>query len=103
MFFAPRRLLPRAGPTTTTCFAAQGKPLFALKTIPQGAATSVWAGVVATADEVGGRYCENCHVATSATLDPLGPLSEGVRLYALDAKRAVALWAKSEALVGESF
>ncbi len=24
--------------------------------------TSVWAAVVASADEVGGRYCENCHV-----------------------------------------
>src|SRR5262245_21794871 len=42
--------------------AAEGKPAFQWKTIPQGAATSVWAGVVAPADEVGGRYCENCHV-----------------------------------------
>jgi hypothetical protein len=35
------------------------------KTIPQGAATSVWAAVVAPADEVGGQYCENCHVGKS--------------------------------------
>ena len=42
--------------------AAEGKPPFRWKTIPQGAATSVWAGVVAPADEIGGRYCENCHV-----------------------------------------
>src|ERR1700746_142660 len=41
--------------------AAEGKAPFQLKTVPQGAATSVWAGVVAPADEVGGRYCENCH------------------------------------------
>jgi len=41
--------------------AAQGKGPFQWKTIPQGAATSVWAGVVAPADEIGGRYCENCH------------------------------------------
>src|ERR1700732_745681 len=40
--------------------AAEGKAPFQLKTIPQGAATSVWAGVVASADEIGGRYCENC-------------------------------------------
>ena len=33
--------------------AAEGKPPFQWKTIPQGAATSVWAGVVAEADEVG--------------------------------------------------
>jgi hypothetical protein len=41
---------------------AAGKPDFKFKTIPQGAASSVWAGVVAPADEVGGRYCEDCHV-----------------------------------------
>ena len=38
---------------------ASGEPDFSFKTIPQGAATSAWAGVVATADEVGGRYCKN--------------------------------------------
>jgi hypothetical protein len=42
--------------------AAEGKAPFQWKTIPQGAATSVWAGVVAPADEMGGQYCENCHV-----------------------------------------
>ncbi len=74
------------------------------KTAPQGAATSIWAGVVAEADEVGGRYCENCHVTTRVTLDPIDPVSEeGVRPYALDLERAAALWAKSEALVGERF
>src|ERR1700692_596836 len=41
---------------------AEGKGPFQWKTIPQGAATSVWAGVVAPAGEVGGHYCENCHV-----------------------------------------
>src|SRR5262249_33511066 len=30
--------------------AAEGKPLFQWKSIPQGAATSVWAGVVASGD-----------------------------------------------------
>src|SRR5580704_9012429 len=42
--------------------AAEGRAPFQWKTIPQEAATSVWAGVVASADEIGGRYCENCHV-----------------------------------------
>ena len=42
--------------------AAEGKGPFQWKTVPQGAATSVWAGAVAPADEVGGRYCENCKV-----------------------------------------
>jgi hypothetical protein len=35
--------------------AAAGKPPFQLKSVPQGAATSIWAGVVASADEVGGN------------------------------------------------
>ncbi len=42
---------------------AAGEPDFKFKTIPQGAATSIWAGAVAAADDVGGRYCEDCHVA----------------------------------------
>src|SRR3954463_15233475 len=59
--------------------AKEGKPPFEFKTIPQGAATSVWAGVVADPEEIGGRYCENCHVATVVTEAPLSRLSEGVR------------------------
>ncbi|MBO9715022.1 SDR family NAD(P)-dependent oxidoreductase [Sphingomonas sp.] len=82
--------------------AAQGRPAFEWKTIPQGAATSVWAGFVASADAVGGRYCENCHVS-DVTDGPIGPTSEGVRGYALDLERAKALWAKSEGMVGERF
>jgi NAD(P)-dependent dehydrogenase (short-subunit alcohol dehydrogenase family) len=84
--------------------AAEGKGPFQLKTIPQGAATSVWAGVVAPAEEIGGRYCENCHVG-SIVPDrvTISATSEGVRGYALDPNTAEALWKKSEELVGESF
>ncbi|WP_293678427.1 SDR family NAD(P)-dependent oxidoreductase [uncultured Phenylobacterium sp.] len=77
-----------------------GASNFSFKTIPQGAATSVWAGAVAAADEVGGRYCEDCHVAELQE-DPNA--RGGVRAYALDPDRAKALWAKSEAMVGEQF
>src|ERR1700721_1153114 len=42
--------------------AAEGKGPFQWKTIPQGAATSVWTGVVASADAIGGRYCANVPV-----------------------------------------
>jgi hypothetical protein len=84
--------------------AAEGKPPFQFKTIPQGTATSVWAGVVAQADEVGGLYCENCHVGVIVPDDrKISAISEGVREYALDPERARALWAKSEELVGERF
>jgi len=81
--------------------AAAGKGPFQFKSIPQGAATSVWAGVVAPAEEIGGKYCENCHVAQLVP-DDLN-FTEGVRGYALDADKAEALWKKSEELVGESF
>jgi hypothetical protein len=33
-----------------------------IDSLPLDAATSVWAAVVALADEVGGQYCENCHI-----------------------------------------
>ena len=42
---------------------ASGAPPMKWKSIPQGAATTVWSGFVASADTVGGKYCEDCHVA----------------------------------------
>ena len=84
--------------------AAEGKGPFRWKTIPQGAATSVWAGVVASADEIGARYCENCHVGNIVPdAADLSVVSEGVRAYAVDPTNAEALWKKSEEMVGESF
>ncbi|MBS1101666.1 SDR family NAD(P)-dependent oxidoreductase [Gluconobacter sp. Dm-62] len=84
--------------------AAEGKPPFQFKTIPQGAATSVWAGVIAEADAVGAHYCEDCHVSAVVPDElPLGLGSEGVRAYAIDPAHAEALWAKSEEMVGETF
>jgi len=79
---------------------APGAPAFSWKTIPQGAATSVWAGVVAPADAVAAHFCEDCHVAE--IVDDPG-LRAGVRAYALDPEHAKALWAKSEEMVGERF
>ena len=69
--------------------------------MPQGAATSVWAAAVAKADAVGGRYCEDCHVAE--VIDAPGFTFGGVRPYALNRETAKALWAKSEEMVGERF
>jgi len=81
---------------------AAGRPDFALKTVPQGAATSVWAAVVADGDAVGGRYCEDCQVAAITVGEPTGA-QDGVKPYAQDPDHADALWAKSEELVGERF
>ncbi|MFP5077924.1 SDR family NAD(P)-dependent oxidoreductase [Rhizobium sp. YIM 134829] len=80
--------------------AKAGLPPFAFKTIPQGAATSVWAAIVADADLVGGRYCEDCHVAEIVEGQAL---RNGVRAYAVDGERAKQLWAKSEEWVGERY
>jgi NAD(P)-dependent dehydrogenase (short-subunit alcohol dehydrogenase family) len=95
---APQALQQRLDSINATRPA--GAPPFAFKTVPQGAATTVWSGVVAPAHVVGGRYCEDCHIAEIEN-DPKVP--SGVRPYALDPAHAKALWAKSEEMVGETF
>jgi NAD(P)-dependent dehydrogenase (short-subunit alcohol dehydrogenase family) len=78
----------------------KGAAPFSYKSIPQGAATSLWAACVADAASIGARYCEDCHVAEVASVPGV---REGVQPYALDPQRAQALWQKSEELVGERF
>jgi NAD(P)-dependent dehydrogenase (short-subunit alcohol dehydrogenase family) len=98
-----RHLTPEALEALLKATAASqppGAPPLSYKSIPQGAATSVWSGVVAPADSVGGHYCEDCHVAEIVN-NP--NFRGGVRGYALDPERAKALWAKSELMVGEQF
>jgi NAD(P)-dependent dehydrogenase (short-subunit alcohol dehydrogenase family) len=80
--------------------AARGDRKIVAKEIPAGAATSVWAGVVADADAVGGHYCEDCAVSPVIAE---GGGSPGVMAYAVDPDTATALWARSEELVGERF
>jgi NAD(P)-dependent dehydrogenase (short-subunit alcohol dehydrogenase family) len=78
----------------------KGAAAFSYKSIPQGAATSVWAACVADSEAIGGRYCEDCHVAEVVSTPGL---RGGVQPYALDPQRARALWLKSEELVNEHF
>ncbi|KZX58583.1 short-chain dehydrogenase [Halioglobus sp. HI00S01] len=69
------------------------------KSIPAGAATSVWA---ATSPELAGRgglYLEDCHIAEPAA----GDSRCGVESYALDAQAADQLWSLTEELIGEAF
>jgi hypothetical protein len=64
----------------------------------------VWAAVVADADQIGGRYAEDCHVSPVSDIDPMTPEGRtGVRSYAIDPRRSSRLWTISEELVGEEF
>jgi NAD(P)-dependent dehydrogenase (short-subunit alcohol dehydrogenase family) len=94
-------VIERIAEQVNAAYLAAGRPPFHWKSIPQGAATSVWAGAVANASEVGAGYCEDCHVAEVVADDATTPW--GVRSYALNPETAKALWAKSEEMVGERF
>jgi len=61
------------------------------KSIPEGAATTVWAASAAELAARGGLYLEDCEVSTKAAP------------YALDPDAARRLWAMSEEMVGERF
>jgi hypothetical protein len=71
-----------------------------LKTIPAGAATSVYAATAPELEGRGGLYLEDCHVAQ---IDDRENAAEGVRSYALDADAARRLWSVSEKMVGQTF
>jgi NAD(P)-dependent dehydrogenase (short-subunit alcohol dehydrogenase family) len=74
------------------------------KTTAAGAATAVWAAFVADADEVGGGYAEDCHLAPVNDEEATATTGRtGVRSYAVDRDRAARLWSLSEELVDERF
>lgn len=95
-YFAPEDL-QNLFETVGKARAEAGLPPGELKDIPQAAATSVWAAVVADKDEIGGRYLEDCAIAPID--DRPIPFADGVRSYALDTDRAKRLWAISEDLI----
>lgn len=69
------------------------------KSIPAGAATSVWAATSAELEGQGGLYLEDCSIGEPATEDSPG----GYSPWALDADAAEQLWQLSEQLVGQHF
>jgi len=72
----------------------------ALKTIPQGAATTIWAATSPLLNELGGVYCENADVALlSSDVSLIG----GIKEYSLDETSAKRLWTLSEQLAGITF
>jgi NAD(P)-dependent dehydrogenase (short-subunit alcohol dehydrogenase family) len=71
-----------------------------LKTIPQGAATTVWCATSPLLNNVGGVYCEDAEVAELASDISM---SNGVKRYSLDEVSAKRLWKLSEAMTGVTF
>jgi NAD(P)-dependent dehydrogenase (short-subunit alcohol dehydrogenase family) len=71
-----------------------------LKTIPQGAATTVWAATSPLLHNLGGVYCEDVEVAE---INHEQTFSAGVKSYSLDETHAKRLWKLSEEMTGIIF
>jgi NAD(P)-dependent dehydrogenase (short-subunit alcohol dehydrogenase family) len=72
-----------------------------LKTIPQGAATTVWCATSEMLNDLGGVYCEDADIAE---LDaPGSSTTHGVAPCSLDEASADKLWKLSEDLTGVAF
>jgi hypothetical protein len=71
-----------------------------LKTIPQGAATTVWCATSPLLNDLGGVYCEDADIA-ELSHDP--SLPGGVQPYSLDEANAKRLWEVSEKWTGIEF
>lgn len=94
-------------------YDAEGKtildPKKGMKTIQQGASTTVWCATSPQLEGLGGVYCEDTDVAIlheggkEATALASMDLSKGVMPYALDKESGEKLWALSEALIGLEF
>jgi len=73
-----------------------------LKTIPQGAATTVWCATSPMLNNIGGVYCEDADVAELVHGNEF-PGSRGVQSYSLDRMNAKKLWKLSEEMTGVIF
>lgn len=70
-----------------------------LKTIPQGAATTLWCATSPLLENIGGVYCEDVNIAVLAETAS----HQGVAAYSLDENSARRLWDLSEKLTGIHF
>jgi NAD(P)-dependent dehydrogenase (short-subunit alcohol dehydrogenase family) len=81
-----------------------------LKTVEQGAATSVWCATSPQLAGMGGAYCENSDIAPPVSKEvaanpgdvstrKVGSLALGVMPYAIDPEAAQRLWTMSEQLL----
>lgn len=85
-------------------------PSKGLKTLSQGAATTVWCATSPKLNDLGGVYCENAEIAElDLQADDSPARTDGVTImqhvmpYALEEKAAKSLWTLSEELAGITF
>jgi len=81
--------------------AAAESEVSGLKTVEQGAATTVWCAASTQLDGMGGVYCEDADIAEAVPAD--FPEPRGVRPWAMDPDLADRLWNRSEAWTGARF
>ncbi len=82
--------------------------LASLKSIPQGAATSVWAATSPLLNNIGGVYCEDADIAELLSEDAAIQTSaklhqSGVMDYSLNETSAKKLWDLTEQMTGIKF
>lgn len=71
-----------------------------LKSVPQGAATTIWCATSPVLNDIGGVYCEDSDIAPLALESSM---SGGVQPYSLDETNAKRLWRLSEEMTGIKF
>lgn len=71
-----------------------------LKTVPQGAATTIWCATSPMLNDVSGVYCEDAEIA-SLCADV--PCQKGVNPYSLDENNAKELWTMTEEMMELKF
>jgi NAD(P)-dependent dehydrogenase (short-subunit alcohol dehydrogenase family) len=78
-------------PAEAVALVERARRVGSLKTIEEGAATTIFCATSPLLDGRGGVYCENCDIAPITTDG-----ETGVRAYAIDPEAAARLWAWTE-------
>ena len=105
------RYLPPEVLRATGMVDESGKPILdpkrGLKTVEQGAATSVWCATSPQLDGMGGVYCQDCDIAPLVSeemvANQFGSIPLGVLPHAVDLEAAERLWRLSEHLTNTLF
>ena len=87
----------KATATSATSSIPKFVPSF-IKSIAQGAATTIWCATSPQLNNKGGVYCADCNI--SPIVDDNSPQTNGVRNWAINPSMAEQLWTISENLIG---